>query len=234
MFVARRGGSLLHPVLGLKPHQYVDRIFGKIAVFHPTEETGLPFENLTTLAAFELAEIEIFLSVILSDYSSGKIQIASVGTEFRKIFDVILQVIVSFELTEKDLICSLGIRSGRVRVFQILSTIELIRGHESALFHFVEDILDIYQAAITQIEANPCASELLYKHRDIELVAVVPGDIASAEKIIERTGDLTECRLFGHILIRDMMNRGALGRDRHLRINSSAFSDRLTLRENLY
>ncbi len=110
-----------------------------------------------------------------------------------------------------------------MRALEILAAVELIGGHQCALLHLVENILHVDEAASGHVEADSGAGELLDKHRNVELVAVVAGNITTLENVGQRLRHLTERRAVTDIIVSDVMHLGTLLRDVHLRIDTAAF-----------
>ena len=76
--------------------------------------------------------------------------------------------------------------------------------------------------------------ELLIQQGYIEPVAVESCNIATAQLRSERCGDLTECRLTGHVFVGDMMNSRRFGRYRHLGIYAPRFGGEAAVRHKLH
>ena len=107
---------------------------------------------------------------------------------------------------------------------RILAAVELIGGYQCALLHLVENILHVNEAASGHVEADSGAGKLLDKHRNVELVAVVAGNITTLENVGQRLRHLTERRAVADIIVSDVMHLGTLLRDVHLGLIRRHFS----------
>ena len=109
-----------------------------------------------------------------------------------------------------------------------MSRVETISGSQVAGLTLVIDALCVNQPAIGEVEIDTCSEKLLFKHRDVKVVAVVTCKVTACEGSGQRLGQLLECRLVLYALVR---NAGKLlyeGRNGLARIDEDRFALFLT------
>ena len=136
---------------------------------------------------------------------------------------VVFQVAVAVELTEKHVVSGLGVGQGGMCVLEVATAVELIGCNEGALFHLVEYVLHVDEMASFDFKVQSAACELFHQQRHVELVAVVASYVASVEDGEEGFGHLPESGAVLHVFVSYMMYCRRFRRNRHFRIDSSAF-----------
>lgn len=116
---------------------------------------------------------------------------------------------VAVELRFEHLVGGEGVGISAMGVVEVLVAVELIGGLEGALFHLVEDVLHIDQAAAIEGEVETEAEHLLDEHRHIELVGIVAREVAIADELDDAWGKLLESGLVGHVGIADAVDGGS-------------------------
>ena len=108
-----------------------------------------------------LSEVEYLFVFFVEDDSSGEIYIAGKGGIFGEIINIILLIIISFQLLLENLIGCSCISFCRVSILQIQLAIKLIGSRKRALFLFMKDSLHIHKVALTQINISTRSSGIL-------------------------------------------------------------------------
>ena len=130
---------------------------------------------------------------------------------------------VAFELGLEDFERSLRVGSGAVCALELLSAEELVCGGQIARLHLAEDRVGVEDAASGGGELDAATGEFAGEHRHVELADVVAAEIAPLEIDCEVPGELAERRRILHVLVRDVVNGGRLGRDGHLGVDQTGF-----------
>ncbi len=174
-----------------------------------------------------LAEIEYRHIVVIKHYTRREIHTFAGPREFRKFFHIILKIRITVKLTQKNLISRLSVGKGGMCVGEIASAIELVCGYERALLHLVEDILHIYEFTPGNLKIQSGSAKLLDKQRNIELIAVISGNVTPLEYLEKSFGNLAERRLVFHHLVGDVMHGCRPGRYGHAGIEPAGLGLRM-------
>ena len=118
-------------------------------------------------------------------------------------------------------------------VLEILVAVEFIGRDQRALLLLVKDVLHVDELAALEIHVDTCPQELLDQHRQVEAVRVETAEIAAADKLFERLGDLRERRTILHVLVRDAVHGRRLLGNVHLGVYPTGFGDLLAVGHDL-
>ena len=89
----------------------------------------------------------------------------------------------------------------------------------------MEDVLHVDETAAFEIHVDARPQELLDQHRQVEAVGVEAAEVAAADELFERLGDLREGRAILDVLVRNAVDGGSLLRNVHFRIELAGFDD---------
>ena len=112
---------------------------------------------------------------------------------------------------------------GRVGFGQVFLAVEFVCGDQRALFHLVENVLHVDETAFFQVDVYTGSQELFDQHRDVELVGIVSGQVASFDVAPQRFGDHLESRTVGYVLVVDMVDGRCRFGNVHLRVQPAGF-----------
>ena len=114
-------------------------------------------------------------------------------------------------------------------VLQILVAIEFIGRHQRALFLLVEDVLHVDETSAFEIHVDARPQELLDQHRQVEAVGVEAAEVAAADELFERFGDLREGRAIPDVFVRDAVDGRGFRRDMHPGVELAGLDDLLAV-----
>ena len=69
-----------------------------------------------------------------------------------------------------------------MRVLEVGLAVKSVGSAEGALLFFVKDVLHIYTQAIAEVKVASGPEEFFGQHRNVELVAVVPGEVTTLKQ----------------------------------------------------
>ena len=171
-----------------------------------------------------LAEIEHFDSLVVVYDTSGIVDVLVAARKFGQKTDVVFQVVgVTVELGLQHFQGGQRIGFGRVGFGQVFLAVEFVCGDQRALFHLVENVLHVDETAFFQVDVYTGSQELFDQHRDVELVGIVSGQVASFDVAPQRFGDHLESRTVGYVLVVDMVDGRCRFGNVHLRVQPPGF-----------
>ena len=137
------------------------------------------------------------------------------------------------ELCLQHLVGSPCIGFCRVRVFQVLSAVELVGSRKRALFQLVVNHLHVDKLPLGQVDVDACTEKFLYQHRYVEAVGVEAGNVGPFNVAGNVLCHFLESRAVGHILVVNAMNGSRCLRDVHFRVDAQGFGLFVAVRINL-
>jgi len=120
-----------------------------------------------------------------------------------------------------------------VGILEVLVAVELVGRHQRALLLLVEDILHVDELAAFEIHVDTRPEELLDQHRQVEAVRIETAEIAAADELLERLGDLRERRAILHVLVRDAVHGRSFRGNVHLGVYPAGLGDLLAVGHDL-
>lgn len=93
----------------------------------------------------------------------------------------------------------------------------------------MEDVLHVDETAAFEIHVDARPQELLDQHRQVEAVGVEAAEVAAANELFERFGDLREGRLVFHVFVRDAVDGRGFRRDMHPGVELAGLDDLLAV-----
>ena len=114
-------------------------------------------------------------------------------------------------------------------VGEVLVAVEFVGRDQRALFEFVEDVLHVDELAALEVHVHAGAQELLDQHRQVEAVRVEAAEVAAADELFERFGDLREGRAIPDVFVRDAVDGRGFRRDMYPGVELAGLDDLLAV-----
>ena len=182
-----------------------------------------------------LAEVEDRLVLFVKNDAACIVDQTVAGGEVGEELDVVLQsALIPVELGFEDFVCGPYISKGGVGVIEVLVAVESIGGHQRALLHLVEDVLDVNEFPFAEVEIDAGTQEFFRQQRNVETGGVVACDVAAFHPLGERFGYLAENRLVLDVVVADVVDFLRFPRDGHLGVDEPAFLLDVAVGEDLH
>src|SRR5665648_62077 len=208
---------LLHPQLN--GCQYFFCIQWEFAFQDPAIIPGLFLQNFLNSNPLIFPEVDCFNTIFVVNNSSNEIHIEVVRREFAQRLNIvnngfrnftgmifIFFVFVCIQLSFQYFVSRPGVGHGSVRIFQRFLAIKFIGCTQSALFHFMENGLNINKLAFFQVNVNIGAQKLLSEQWNIKPVRIETCKITTFDKLNDSFSHFLKSRFILYILIINTVN----------------------------
>ena len=176
---SKRDICLLQVFAEFDSHECLLGVLCEVALLNPSEIGGVATEHVGYSASAVFPEVDGLNALFVEHDASGEVHVAVSSGVFGEEGDVVLQRVgVSVELRFEHFERGACVGFGGVCFGEVFFAVEFVGGGEVALFHLVENGLNVYESCGGDVEIDAGAYEFFYEKGNVEVVGVVTGEVA--------------------------------------------------------
>lgn len=181
-----------------------------------------------------LPKLMVMALVVATEFSTGVRWALCIAAEFAEEIHITFQSLVLGQLRNEHIGGGLHVGQSVVRATVFLAQVVAHGRTEVARLHLMVDACHIHDVGFGSV---PCAAhtrQFLGKERHIEAHAIETAQVATAQPVVDGTGQRFQRWCTGHILIADAMDARGIRRNGHARVDEAFPSFATAIRMERY